>query len=92
MSGISEVDITKNEFISWLNNKTTQEVLKFLKEYKEDATETLQKGGTIDYSDVNNTAQRTNDLVGYIRGLDEILCIEWEDEEVTDDETQLDEE
>lgn len=77
--------ITKEDFAAWAALPTTQNVMRALHHHRQQLSETLAVGETLNPS-IDETVQHTNRLVGVLAGLDVLLRLEYvEDEE---DETE----
>lgn len=69
-----EVEMSKEEFLAWKNDKVTKEIYKVLEHLRNESSEKLALGLTLSSTAVQDTAQE----VGFIRGLDTILMVEEE--------------
>ena len=71
------MEMTKEEFQEWRSNKTTQKILDELREEREELINGLGRGASLGPT----TGEATAHMVGYIRGLDRIVEIEYEEGE-----------
>lgn len=67
------MEITKEKFLEWRQNSTTEEILKQLDAYRKDMKEFLAGGGTL------GNEVETARVVGHIAGLSNIIDIEYEE-------------
>ena len=67
------VVVSKEEFLEWKESKVTQQVLAYVRAKREEMKEYLAQGGTI----APNAQLSTEALVGHLRGLDDILNIDY---------------
>jgi hypothetical protein len=72
---MEQVQISKEEYTAWKENKVTQTILEQIATLKEDRSQYLAMGGTL----AKDTDVSTDFVVGYIRGLSEILNITYEE-------------
>lgn len=69
-----KVEITKEEFLNWKENKVTQMVMQELQQVKEDLKEILGNGGSL-----GKDSPATEYFVGRIQGINEVLNIDYEE-------------
>lgn len=72
-----EVKITKEEFVNWKENPTTQAIIEQFKQIRETYSEALCNGATL----TENCDIDTAKAVGFIRGLNAFILVEYEEEE-----------
>ena len=72
---MEQVQISKEEYTAWKEHKVTQTILEQISTLKEDRSQYLAMGGTL----AKDTDVSTDFVVGYIRGLSEILNITYEE-------------
>jgi len=66
--------LTKEEFVLWRDNLTTQEVMHILREVRDAYAERVTTGGTLD------SLPETARVIGNIEAFDYLLNINFEDE------------
>ena len=77
--------ITKEMFLEWKQHPVTKEVFEEVEKAKQNLLRNFSLGLTIG-SSADTTHGLTNKLYGQIEGLDQLLNITYEDEEVTTEE------
>lgn len=76
--------ITAEQFAEWKEQPVTKEIFGLLSETKKDLQDRLSDGHTIGHS-ADVTHGVTNKLVGQIEGLNQLLNISYEEEEIVED-------
>lgn len=70
------MELTKADFSDWKEGPVTRRVFALIQARRDTVKEALARGETLGENTVINTAS----LVGYIRGMDELLAVEFEDD------------
>lgn len=73
--------VTKEQFLEWKTHPVTIEVYKEVKKAKQDLIAGLSRGSTIGAT-AESTHGITNQVIGQIAGLDQLLQLSYEDEEL----------
>jgi len=76
--------ITAEQFAEWKEQPVTKEIFGLLKEVRADLTERLVNGHTLGQN-ADVTHGLTSKLVGHLEGLNQLLNISYEQEEVSVD-------
>ncbi len=76
--------ITAEQFAEWKEQAVTKEIFGLLNEVKKDLQERLSSGQTV-AERADKTHGMTNKLVGQIEGLNQLLNISYEAEEISTD-------
>lgn len=77
--------VTKEEFLEWKSHPVTIEVYAEIKRAKERLVTHLSEGATIGY-EAQVTHGQTNKIIGQIEGLNQLLNLTYEDEELKEEE------
>ena len=80
------MEITKSEFVNWRDNKVTKEIFKLIRAKKTNAADYVAMGGTL----TSQTERDTALFVGRISGYDELLNIQWDESEESEEEENHD--
>ncbi|MDY6893831.1 MAG: hypothetical protein SVO01_00210 [Thermotogota bacterium] len=79
------MSITKKQFAEWKTHPVTIEVYKEINQAVKTLKDNLSDGSTINYN-AEATHGMTNRIVGQIEGLNQIINLSYEDEELPEDE------
>lgn len=74
--------LSAEEFDAWKKKRSTRKVFYLLTQDKERNKDIICNGGTISFQDSNSTSQSTCRVVGVIEGINKILHMEVEEDEI----------
>ncbi|MCP4613030.1 MAG: hypothetical protein GY845_30420 [Planctomycetes bacterium] len=73
--------MTNEEFQEWKAHPTTRKYYKLVEKLKRTTEESMGAGITLSIESASATQAQTAEVVGYIKGLNELLDVKFEEEE-----------